>query len=138
MNPSDQEIKKLLQCTQTIALVGASIKPERPSHRVMAFLLEHGYRVIPINPGQAGNRLLGQNIHASLADINEPIDMVDIFRRSDDVEPIVEQAIAIGAKSIWMQLGVINDNAANKARAAGLTVIMDRCPAIDYPRLFNQ
>lgn len=135
MAVSDQSIKTVLEQTRTIALVGASVKPERPSYRVLQFLLNKGYRVFPVNPGQAGNQLLGQTVYASLNDVPQPVDMVDIFRRSEDVGPIVEQAIAANAKTVWMQLGVINQAAAEAATAAGLTVIMDRCPAIEYPRL---
>lgn len=138
MAVSDQTIKTVLEQTRTIALVGASVKPERPSYRVMRFLLDQGYRVFPVNPGQAGTELHGQTVYASLADVPDAIDMVDIFRRSDDVGPIVDQAIAMGASTVWMQLGVINQDAADKATAAGLTVIMDRCPAIEYPRLLGQ
>ena len=135
MAVSDQTIKTVLEQTRTIALIGASVKPERPSYRVLQFLLDKGYRVFPVNPGQAGNQLLGQTVYASLNDVPQPVDMVDIFRRSEDVGPIVEQAIAANAKTVWMQLGVINQAAAEAATAAGLTVIMDRCPAIEYPRL---
>jgi len=135
MTVSDQTIRAVLEQTRTIALIGASPKPERPSYRVMRFLLDQGYTVYPVNPGQAGNQLHGQTVYASLADIPEPIDMVDIFRRSEDVGPIVEQAQAIKAKTIWMQLGVSNDTAASTARASGMTVVMNRCPAIELPRL---
>ena len=135
MAVSDQTIKTVLEQTRTIALIGASAKPERPSYRVLQFLLDKGYRVFPVNPGQAGTDILGQTVYASLGDIPKPIDMVEIFRRSEDVGPIVEQAIASGAKTVWMQLGVINQQAADTATAAGLTVIMDHCPAIEYPRL---
>ncbi|MBM97328.1 MAG: CoA-binding protein [Oceanospirillaceae bacterium] len=135
MAVSDQTIKTVLEQTRTIALIGASAKPERPSYRVLQFLLDKGYRVFPVNPGQAGTEILGQIVYASLGDIPKPVDMVEIFRRSEDVGPIVEQAIASGAKTVWMQLGVINQQAADTATAAGLTVIMDHCPAIEYPRL---
>tara|TARA_Y100001949_G_scaffold143832_1_gene126523 strand:- start:763 stop:1176 length:414 start_codon:yes stop_codon:yes gene_type:complete len=135
MAVSDQTIKTVLEQTRTIALIGASAKPERPSYRVLQFLLDKGYRVFPVNPGQAGTEILGQTVYASLGDIPKPVDMVEIFRRSEDVGPIVEQAIASGAKTVWMQLGVINQQAADTATAAGLTVIMDHCPAIEYPRL---
>jgi len=138
MTVSDQTIKTVLEQTRTIALVGASVKPERASYRVMRFLLDQGYRVFPVNPGQAGTQLHGQTVYASLDDVPDAIDMVDIFRRSDDVGPIVDQAIAIGASTVWMQLGVINQDAADKATAAGLTVIMDHCPAIEHPRLLGQ
>ena len=133
---SDAEIKNILTRTKTIALVGWSAKPDRPSHRVAAFLVRQGYRVIPVNPGQAGmDSGLGEVVHASLRDIEGPVDMVDIFRRSEEVGPVVEEAIEIGAKTIWMQLGVINQAAADVATAAGLSVVMDHCPAIDIPRL---
>ena len=135
MAVSDQTIKTVLEQTRTIALIGASAKPERPSYRVLQFLLDKGYRVFPVNPGQAGTEILGQTVYASLGDIPKPVDMVEIFRRSEDVGPIVEQAIAARAKTVWMQLGVINQQAADTATAAGLTVIMDHCPAIEYPRL---
>ena len=135
MAVSDQTIKTVLKQTRTIALIGASAKPERPSYRVLQFLLDKGYRVFPVNPGQAGTEILGQTVYASLGDIPKPVDMVEIFRRSEDVGPIVEQAIAARAKTVWMQLGVINQQAADTATDAGLTVIMDHCPAIEYPRL---
>lgn len=135
MAVSDQTIKTVLEQTRTIALIGASAKPERPSYRVLQFLLDKGYRVFPVNPGQAGTEILGQTVYASLGDIPKPVDMVEIFRRSEDVGPIVEQAIAARAKTVWMQLGVINQQAADTATDAGLTVIMDHCPAIEYPRL---
>ena len=133
---SDAEIKSILTQTKTIALVGWSAKPDRPSHRVAAFLVRQGYRVIPVNPGQAGmDSGLGEVVHATLRDIVGPVDMVDIFRRSEEVGPVVAEAIEIGAKTIWMQLGVINQAAADIAIAAGLTVVMDHCPAIEIPRL---
>jgi len=131
----EETMLRILQETKTIAVVGASPKPERPSHGVMRFLLTQGYRVIPINPGVAGKAIQGQKVYASLAEIPEPIDMVDIFRRSDAVAPVVDDAIRIGAKFIWTQLGVIDKAAAAKARAAGLLVVMDHCPAIELPRL---
>lgn len=135
-NPDDKSISELLGKTRTIALVGASPKAERPSNRVMKFLLERGYHVIPVNPGQAGNTIHGQTVVASLQDIAEPVDMVDIFRNSDDAAGVVDEAIAIKAKSVWMQLGVINVPAATRAQESGLSVVMDRCPAIEIPRLF--
>lgn len=134
-NPTDPEIKNLLETTKTIALVGASPKPERPSNRVMKFLLDHGYRVIPVNPGQVGGTIHGQTVVAQLSDIADPVDMVDIFRSSEDAAGVVNDAIAIGAKSVWMQLGVINPEAFAKARANGMIAVMDRCPAIELPRL---
>ena len=135
-NPDDNAIKALLGATKTIALVGASPKPERPSNGVLKYLVDHGYDVIPVNPGQAGNKIHGQTVVATLSDIGKPVDMVDIFRNSDDAAGVVDDAIDIGAKSVWMQLGVINVPAAQKADKAGLTVVIDRCPAIEIPRLF--
>lgn len=132
---SDGEIADLLSKVRTIAMVGASNKPDRPSFGVMRTLQAHGYRVIPVNPALAGQSLHGETVMASLADILEPVDMVDIFRRADEVEPIVDAAVAIGAKAVWMQLGVISDAAAARAVAAGLAVVMDHCPAIELSRL---
>jgi predicted CoA-binding protein len=132
---SDEAIVRVLRETRTIALVGASKNPMRPSHSVMRYLQGRGFRVIPVNPGLAGQTLLGETVRASLAEIEEPVDMVDIFRRSEAVPPVVDEAIAKGAKTVWMQLGVRHDAAAAKAEAAGLTVVMERCPAIEMPRL---
>jgi len=132
---SEDEIAHLLSRTRFVALVGASDRPDRPSHRVMRFLQTHGYRVFPVNPQLAGGEIHGERVYASLAEIEEPIDMVDIFRRPQAAGAAVDEAIAIGAKSVWLQLGVINHEAAARAEAAGLEVVMDRCPAIDIPRL---
>ncbi|WP_407273826.1 CoA-binding protein [Dickeya ananatis] len=131
----DNDIKKLLTEVKTIALVGASDNPSRPSYGVMAYLLEQGYRVIPVNPGLAGETLLGQNVYASLAEIPEPVDMVDVFRQSNAAFEIAQGAIAIGARVLWLQIGVINEAAAVLAHDAGLSVVMDRCPKIEIPRL---
>jgi predicted CoA-binding protein len=132
---ADADIKTLLEETRTIALVGASDRPDRPSYGVMKRLQDHGYRVIPINPQITGEHIHGEFVFRELSQIGEPIDMVDIFRRSDAAGEAVDQAIAAGAKSVWLQLGVTDQLAAARAEAAGLKVVMDRCPAIDIPRL---
>jgi len=131
---SDEDIRRILTQTKRIALVGASAKPERASYEVMRFLLENGFDVTPVNPGLAGQEILGRKVVATLAEAT-PLDMVDLFRRAEDVDAPVEEAIRLGAKTVWMQLGVVNEAAAAKARAAGLAVVMDRCPAIEMPRL---
>ena len=132
---SEDEIRQLLTETRTIALVGASDRLGRPSYGVMRVLLDHGYHVIPVNPQLAGSRIHDREVVGALADIAEPIDMVDIFRRPIAAGEAVDEAIAAGAKSVWLQIGVINEEAAARAEAAGLKVVMDRCPAIDIPRL---
>lgn len=132
---SDELLRDVLQSSKTIALVGASPKPERASHEVMSFLLAKGYTVIPVNPGLAGKELLGQPVYASLNDIPHAVDMVDVFRNSNAVGPLVDDAIKRGDKVIWTQLEVIDHDAAERAKAAGLIMIMDRCPKIEYPRL---
>jgi len=132
---SDADIARLLRETRSIALVGASDRPERAAHEVMAVLLAHGYQVIPVNPVLAGHTILGQDVVARLSDIAGPIDLVDVFRRSEFVAEVVDEAIAAGAKAVWTQLGVIDTAAAAHAEAAGLQVVMDRCPKIELRRL---
>ena len=134
---SDADVAGVLRAVKVIALVGWSPKADRPSHRVAAFLKDAGYRVIPVNPGQAGVEVLGEVVRASLSDIAEPVDMVDIFRRSEEVGPVVAEALAAlpGLRVIWMQLGVMHEPAAEAARTAGLTVVVNRCPAIEIARL---
>ena len=131
----DQDIRELLTDARTIALVGASDRPDRPSNYVMKFLQDHGYRVIPVNPQITGEHIHGEYVWRELAQIGEPIDIVDIFRRPMAAGEAVDEAIAIGAKAVWMQIGVINREAAEGAEAAGLKVVMDRCPKIEIPRL---
>ena len=132
---SGEDTREILKGFRTFAVVGLSPRPERDSHMVARFLQEHGYRVIPVRRGV--DRILGEKCHASLRDVPEPVEVVDIFRRSEMVPPIVEDAIAIGAKVIWMQLGVIHQEAAERARKAGLRVVMDHCPVIEYRRHFG-
>jgi O-acetylhomoserine (thiol)-lyase len=132
---TDAKIRRILSSVRTIAMVGASTNWNRPSYFVMKYLQGKGYRVIPVNPGAAGQELQGEKVYASLRDIPEQVDMVDIFRASEAVPPIVEDAIAIGAKVVWMQLGIRNDEAAARAEGAGLEVIMNRCPKIEFGRL---
>lgn len=131
----DEDIRALLQEARTIALIGASDRPDRPSYGVMKRLQDHGYRVIPVNPQITGEHVHGEFVFRELGQLGDPIDIVDIFRRSDAVGPIVDEAIAVGAKAVWMQLGVVNEEAAARAEAAGLKVVMNRCPAIELPRL---
>ena len=131
----DAKLRRILADVRVIALVGASSNWNRPSYFVMKYLQGKGYRVIPVNPALAGRELLGQRVYASLRDIPEPVDMVDVFRASDQVDPIVDEAIAIGARVLWMQLGVRNDEAGARAEAAGLEVVMNRCPKIEFGRL---
>jgi predicted CoA-binding protein len=131
----DAAIANLLTTARTIALVGASDRPDRASHAVMATLQAHGYRVIPVNPAITGQHILGEYVWDNLGQIGVPIDIVDVFRRADAVGPIVDDAIVVGAKAVWMQLGIINAEAAATAEAAGLQVVMDRCPKIEIRRL---
>ncbi|HTK78958.1 MAG TPA: CoA-binding protein [Rhizomicrobium sp.] len=139
---SDDLIKSILRSTKVIAMVGASGNDMRPSYFAMKYLLMKGYVVHPINPGLAGKDILGQKVYASLKEVPAPVDMVDIFRASEFAPGIVKEALAekvrLGIKTIWMQLGIINEEAAQMAREAGLTVIMDRCPKIEYGRLSGE
>ncbi|MDC0738829.1 CoA-binding protein [Cognatishimia sp. SS12] len=137
---SDQKLIEIFERTKTIAVVGFSMNPARPSHYVSAFLRDQGYRVIPVNPGHAGKEIWGETIRASLADIDAPVQMVDIFRRPEAVPEVVEAALEHlkGLETIWMQLGVMHEGAAEIARAAGVDVVMNRCPKIEIPRLRRQ
>ncbi len=134
----DDLIRKILRATKTIAMVGSSAQWIRPSYFAMKYLQRKGFRVIPVNPKEAGNTILGETVYARLADIPEPIDMVDIFRNSEAAGGIADEAIEVGAKVVWMQLGVRNDAGAERAEAAGLTVIMNRCPKIEFGRLSGE
>lgn len=141
-NYPDALIARILRSAQTIAMVGASPNSSRPSYFAMKYLLDKGFRVIPVNPGQAGKEILGQNTYASLSDVPAPIDMIDIFRNSLAASSITDEAIAnkerLGMKILWMQLGVINEDAAKRAESEGFTVIMNRCPKIEYGRLSGE
>ncbi|AGK58013.1 CoA-binding protein [Hyphomicrobium denitrificans 1NES1] len=136
---SDTDIRAILGRVKTFAVVGASAKPDRPSHQVMGFLIKCGYQVRPVNPGIADKAIHGQKVYASLADVPAPVDVIDVFRASAAALQVVRDAIAVrdklGASVIWMQLGVINEQAAAEARAGGFTVVMDRCPKIEMSRL---
>ena len=140
MTPQDKLHRKILAETQTIACVGVSLNPVRPSNYVARYLSLRGYRVIPVNPGHAGKTLYGARVLARLSDIDGPVDMVDIFRRSEHVLPIVAEALEHleGLCTIWMQIGVRNEEAAALAKARGLNVVQDRCPKIEYQRLFGE
>jgi len=131
----DPYLRDILTGVRTIAVVGASPQRGRPSHRVMAYLQRRGYRAIPVNPNAAGGTIHGETCYATLAEIPEPIDMVDIFRRAETAGEVVDEAIAVGAKVVWMQLGARDDDAAVRAEARGIKVVMNRCPAIEIPRL---
>lgn len=133
---SDAYLKEVLEDTQLIALVGASNKVHRASYSVMRYMQSKGYRVIPVNPQLTGQEILGETVVERLEDIDSQINMVDIFRNSEAAGPVTDNAIAVDAKSVWMQIGVRNDAAAKRAEAAGLRVVMDRCPKIEIPRLF--
>jgi predicted CoA-binding protein len=136
----DSLLRAILGSVRTIAIVGASANRARPVFIVMKYLISKGYRVIPVNPSQAGEEILGQRVYARLADIPEPVDMVDIFRRPEAIPGVVDEALALDPlpRVIWMQLGLRDDAAAARAEAAGLTVIMDRCPKIEYGRLCGE
>jgi predicted CoA-binding protein len=134
----DLLLRRILRSVNVIATVGASANWVRPSHFAMKYLQAKGFRVIPVNPTQAGAKILGERVYASLPDIPEPVDMVQVFRRGEEVGPIARDAIAIGAKVLWTQLGIRNDEAARLAETAGLTVIMNRCPKIEYGRLSGE
>ena len=131
----DDYLRGILESVRTIAVVGASPRRERPSHRVMAYLQRRGYRTIPVNPNAAGGTINGERCYASLAEVPEPVDMVDVFRRPEFAGGVIDEAITVGAKVVWMQLGVRDDAAAARAEDAGLEVVMNRCPAIEIPRL---
>jgi predicted CoA-binding protein len=131
----DDYLRDILESVRTIAVVGASPRRERPSHRVMAYLQRRGYRTIPVNPNAAEGTINGEKVYGALAEVPKPIDMVDVFRRTEAAGSVVDEAIAVGAKVVWMQLGVRDDAAAARAEARGLKVVMNRCPAIEIPRL---
>jgi predicted CoA-binding protein len=135
---ADADIRRILRDVRVIAMVGASPNWNRPSHFAMKYLQAKGYRVIPVNPAAAGQTILGEKVYAKLADVTDRVDMVDVFRNSEAAGPLTDEAIALGAKVVWMQLGVRNDAAAARAQAAGLTVVMNRCPKIEYGRLFGE
>jgi predicted CoA-binding protein len=135
---TDDTLRAILRDVHVIAMVGASPKWNRPSHFAMKYLQLKGYRVIPVNPASAGEEILGEKVYASLSEIPARVDMVEVFRNAEAAGPITDEAIAIRARVVWMQLGVRNDQAAARARSAGLTVVMDRCPKIEYGRLFGE
>ena len=139
-NYSDDHLKDVLKRTKRVAVVGVSMNPVRPSYYVARYLSLKGYTVIPVNPGHAGKMLFGQTVQASLSDIKDGVDMVDIFRRSEAVPPIVDEALEVfpGLDTVWMQIGVENAEAAAKAESCGVTVIQNRCPKIEYQRLFGE
>ena len=140
MEYSDAYLKDILTRTRTVAVVGVSMNPVRPSYYVARYLSLKGYKVVPVNPGHAGKLLFGQEVRASLADCPDTVDMVDIFRRPEAVPPIVDEALAVlpNLRTIWMQIGVAHPEAAARAEARGIDVIQDRCPKIEYQRLFGE
>ncbi|MEW2917659.1 CoA-binding protein [Ruegeria sp. ANG10] len=137
---SDKHLKEILQRTKVVAVVGVSMNPVRPSYYVARYLSLKGFTVIPVNPGHAGKALFGQTVRATLSEISEPVDMVDIFRRSEAVPPIVDEALDAfpNLRTVWMQIGVENADAAAKAQARWVDVVMNRCPKIEYQRLFGE
>lgn len=134
-NPDDDRIREILGTPRSIAVVGCSPEPTRDSHRIAQLLQSRGHRVFPVNP--RGGLILEQPVATSLESIDEPIEMIDVFRRPDAVPQIVDEALAIGSTILWLQLGVVDQTSAERATAAGMTVVMDRCPAIEYRRLFQ-
>lgn len=137
-NYPDKFIESILKDVKSIAMIGASANEMRPSYFAMLYLLKKGYQVSPVNPRYVGKEIQGRKVYAGLSELPSPPDMVQIFRRSEDVPPIVDEAIVVGAKVIWMQLGVWNDEAAARAETAGLRVVQDRCPKIEYGRIFGE
>ncbi len=137
---TDAFLEQVLQRTKVVAVVGVSMNPVRPSYYVARYLSLKGYTVLPVNPGHAGKDLFGQTVHATLSDIAQPVDMVDIFRRSEAVPPIVDEALDAfpDLRTVWMQIGVEHAGAAAKAQARGVDVVMNRCPKIEYQRLFGE
>jgi predicted CoA-binding protein len=135
VNPSDREIRQILETAKTVAVVGLSDKPDRDSYKVAKYLQEHGFRIIPVNP--TVDHVLGEKSYASVTDIPMQVDVVDVFRKPEAVMPVVQEAIDAGASTLWLQLGVVNEEAAEKAEAAGLRVVMDRCMKIETGRLLG-
>jgi uncharacterized protein len=135
---ADADIRRILRDARIVAMVGASPNWVRPSHFAMRYLQQKGYRVIPVNPAAAGQTILGEKAYATLRDVPDKVDVVDVFRNAEAAGPLTDEAIAIGAKVVWMQLGVVNEAAAARARAAGLQVVMDRCMKIEWGRLFGE
>ncbi len=133
-NYSDEYLREILVEVNSIAVVGASLKPQRDSYKVIKTLIDHGYKVIPVNPNEIGKNILGRYFFRDLNSINEPVDMVDVFRSNDAVLRVTEEAIKIGAKILWTQLDIINEEAANLAEKAGLKVVMNRCPKIELAK----
>ncbi len=138
LDPEDEKIVRVLRESRAVAVVGASPNPLRDSHDVMAFLQRRGYRTIPVNPACREAEILGEKVHARLSDVRERIDLVDVFRRSELAGEAVDEAVEVGARFVWLQLGVIDERAAARAEAAGVPVVMNRCPKIEIPRLIDQ